>query len=345
MQAAASLPMMTNVARALAFAALLMTGAAPAELQPVASPSPRESFQDCTDCPRMVVIPGGEFLMGSPPEESGRRQNEGPQRRLAIASFAMSETEITQGQYAAFVQETNRAAEGGCYTHGDGSDDISDVDPRASWRSPGFESTPEHPVVCVSWHEARDYAAWLSRKTGETYRLPSEAEWEYAARAGTTSAFFWGDSADRECVRMNGGDRSLVRALPAWSQSIATALRNGDPRARLVECDDGSPFTSVVGRYQPNPFGLRDIIGNAWEWVEDCWSESLPMESRPKVALSCDHRTRGGSWDDFPEDLRSARRGRLAPDQRRNDVGFRLARTLRGAARPTEQRPRTTISP
>lgn len=144
---------------------------------------------------------------------------------------------------------------------------------------------------------------------------------------------------------MNGGDPSLVRALPAWSKSIAMALRNRDPRARLVECDDGSPFTSVVGRYQPNPFGLRDIIGNAWEWVEDCWQESLPAESRPKVAANCDHRTRGGSWGDFPQDLRSARRGRLASDQRRNNVGFRLARTVRGDARSSEQRPRTTISP
>lgn len=216
----------------------------------------------------MIVIPGGSFLMGSPESEPGRRKNESPQRSLSIATFALSETEITRGQYAAFVAATNRNVPGGCYTHGDASDDISDLDPQASWSNPGFESTAEHPVVCVSWHDARDYAAWLSRKTGETYRLPSEAEWEYAARAGTTTAFFWGDSADRECAHMNGGDLSLVRAFPSWSKSIAVALKAGDPRARLVDCEDGSPFTSAVGRYQPNPFGLRDIIGmpgNGWK--------------------------------------------------------------------------------
>ncbi len=286
------------------------------------------AFIDCADCPRMVVIPSGSFMMGSPEDEPGRRQYEGPQRTLSIATFAVSETEITRGRYAAFAQETNRPAAGGCYTHGDGTDDISDLVLSASWRDPGFEQTLDHPVVCVSWRDAKDYAAWLAGKTGQNYRLPSEAEWEYAARAGTTTAFFWGESADRDCVHMNGGDHSLVRAVPAWQGSVLKALRAGDPRARLVECDDGSPFTSVVGRYEPNPFGLRDIIGNAWEWVEDCWSESLPMVSHAQTAGTCDHRTRGGSWDDFPEDLRSARRSRLAPDVRRSDVGIRLARTL-----------------
>lgn len=210
----------------------------------------------------------------------------------------------------------------------DAADDISDLDANASWRAPAFEQTYEHPVVCVSWHDARNYVAWLSRKTGQDYRLPSEAEWEYAARAGTTSAFFWGASADRDCVHMNGGDRSLVRAVPSWPQTVAKALRDDDPRARLVECDDGSPFTSVVGRYEPNAFGLRDIIGNVWEWVEDCWSESLPKDNLPQTGDACDRRTRGGSWDDFPEDLRAARRSRLAPEIRRSDVGFRLARAL-----------------
>ena len=311
--------MQANAIHAMALVGLLAAGDTSADPQ---------FLKDCADCPRMIVIPGGSFIMGSPENESGRRKNEGPQRQLSIVSLAMSETEVTQGQYAAFVRDTNRASESGCYTHGDVSDDISDLDPNASWRNPGFESSPEHPVVCVSWHDARDYAAWLSRKSGQTYRLPSEAEWEYAARGGTTSAFFWGESADRECTRMNGGDRSLVRAVPSWPESVAMALRNGDPRARLVECEDGSAFTSPVGRYEPNPLGLRDIIGNAWEWVEDCSTDSLPTESRPRVTGSCEHRTRGGSWDDFPEDLRTARRARLAPGQKRNDVGFRLARDL-----------------
>jgi formylglycine-generating enzyme required for sulfatase activity len=127
---------------------------------------------------------------------------------------------------------------------------------------------------------------------------------------------------------MNGGDHSLAKRLPAWSRGIEKAQRNGEAGARLVDCDDRSPFTSVVGRYGPNPYGLLDVIGNAWEWVEDCWSQTLPVDTRPQTTAVCtDHRTRGGSWDDYPDDLRTAVRKRLAADTRRNDVGFRLVST------------------
>ncbi len=284
--------------------------------------------------PQMVVVPAGTFMMGAPPDEPGQRKYENPQQRLSIASFAIGATEVTVDQYAAFVADTKRATPAGCYTHGDAADDISDLDPAASWRAPAFAQTGRHPVVCVSWQDVRDYANWLSRKTGQLYRLPSEAEWEYAARGGTTTAFFWGTNADRECRRMNGGDRALARAVLNWSASIERALQNGDQRARLVDCDDGSAFTAPVGSYEANPFGLRDIIGNAWEWVEDCATQAIPKEPHPPAPSTCEYRrTRGGSWDDFPEDLRSATRSRLPPDQRRNDLGFRVARSLPERAR------------
>lgn len=293
-----------------------------------------ETFADCPDCPRMVALPGGTFTMGSPQSEPERRKFEGPRSGVKVAGFAISETEITRGQYAAFVDETRRPAAKGCFTYGFSSfSDASAVDPAASWRNPAFAQTADHPVVCVSWQDARDYAAWLTRKTGHTYRLLSEAEWEYAARAGTTTTFFWGTDENRGCVYMNGGDPTLLRDLPAaQEEAIGKSLSEGDAGARFLKCDDGSAFTSAVRRYEPNPFGLYDMTGNVWEWIEDCWHEALPASGAAQVQEACEfRRTRGGSWDDFPEELRSARRSRLDPGLRRNDVGFRLARPLSAA--------------
>jgi formylglycine-generating enzyme required for sulfatase activity len=299
-----------------------------------------ETFQDCPDCPRMVVISGGSFTMGSPVNEPERRKFEGPQDNVKVAGFAIGATEVTRRQYAAFVEATKRPAAGGCFTYGFSSiTDAETVDLNASWRNPAFAQAADHPVVCVSWEDAKDYVAWLARKTGQAYRLPSEAEWEYAARAGTTSTFFWGDAEERGCAYVNGGDPSLLRALPALKEAIAKSLSDGDAGSRFVKCDDGSAFTAAVGRYQPNAFGLYDMIGNAWELVEDCWYESLPTSGLAHVEDSCEfHRGRGGSWDDFPEELRSARRSRLDRKARRNDVGFRIARTLSvgEAERPAE---------
>jgi formylglycine-generating enzyme len=277
----------------------------------------------------MVRIAGGTFTMGSPANEPERRKYEGPRSSVHVASFAISETEVTRDQYAAFVRATNRAADGGCYTHGDGTSDISVEVESASWRAPAFEQTSDHPVVCVSWEDAKEYARWVSGKTGHHYRLPTEAEWEYAARAGTTSPFFWGDGADNGCGYMNGGDPSLLRALPTWQKAIEKSRRDGDAGARLLDCDDGSAFTSAVARYKPNAFGLHDTTGNVWEWVEDCARDELPTSGAAHDANPCEfRRVRGGSWDDYPEDLRSARRARLQPSWRRNDTGFRLARSL-----------------
>jgi formylglycine-generating enzyme required for sulfatase activity len=300
------------------------------------SPSrpPSTRIRDCPDCPVMIVVPGGEFLIGSPPAEPGRHANEGPQRRLDIGTLAVSETEITKKQFQTYLRATNRHVASGCDTHGDGKDGNWDFVPDASWTNPGFRQRDDHPVVCVSWQDAHDYASWIAARTGQPYRLLSEAEWEYAARAGSTTAFYWGAGEDDACRFANGGDRSLVRELPAWSDAISTAQREGEPGARLLECDDGAGFTNPVGRLRPNAFGLRDMSGNVWEWIEDCYSAG-PYDQHPTTgglpdATTCDkHRARGGSWDDYPIDLRSARRTAALPlAARRNDTGFRIARDI-----------------
>ena len=308
----------------------------------VSSALAAEHFQDCRNCSRMVVISGGAFTMGSPESEPERKKSEGPRAGVKLTTFAIGATEVTRGQYAVFVNETHRKDPAhGCATFGFNhpvslvfSDQLTEqlMDPHASWRNPGFDQTDEHPVTCVSWQDATDYAAWLARKTGRGYRLPSEAEWEYAARAGSTSAFFWGGDENDACRYSNPGDPSLLRANPILREQVEIAMREGQRNLRFVLCDDGSPYTSVVGHYQPNAFGLYDTIGNVWEYVEDCRLEALPTSGVAQVEPTCEfRRVRGGSWDDSPPELRSARRGRVKPDVARNDGGFRLARDLSAA--------------
>lgn len=286
-------------------------------------------FQDCPDCPRMVEISGGTFTMGSPPTERERKKLEGPRENVSVVSFSIGETEVTRAQYAAFVRETRRPDPPGCFTFGFISFGDSVLDTNASWRKLPFEQTNDHPVVCVSWYDASDYAAWLSRKTGHKYRLPSEAEWEYAARAGTTTIFFWGTDENQACEYANGGDSTLLRASPKIQDVVDQSLREGDAGARLLRCSDGNAYTAPVRKYRPNAFGLYDMTGNVWEWVEDCWYEALPTDRRAQTEPSCaSRRARGGCWNDFPEELRSARRTRVQPNERANYLGFRLVRDM-----------------
>lgn len=268
----------------------------------------------------MVALAGGRFVIGSPPGEPKRHRNEGPQRALELAAFAIAQTEVTVAQYARFIADTHHAMEGDCMTEGDVLDGKAKLDPRASWRDPTFPQTAEHPVVCVSWQDAADYAAWLSRTSGHDYRLPSEAEWEYAARGGTATAYFWGDQRDLGCGHANGADQSLQRVMPPSWPAVYGA------------CDDGALFTAPVGHYRPNGFGLYDMIGNAWEWVADCYVpsyDSLSGDGAPRTAEGCEARIdRGGSWNDDPEDLRSASRHHIPPETREYNLGFRVTRRL-----------------
>ena len=279
-----------------------------------------EVFRDCPSCPEMVVIPAGTFMMGSPASEEGRSDDEGPQHRVTLRSFALGRLEVTRSEYAAFVTATDRGSGDGC---SEWTGQWTEHAER-SWRTPGFAQGGGHPVVCVSWGDAQAYAAWLSGETGKSYRLPSESEWEYAARGGTMAARYWGAGSDDQCGYANGADAALTKSrFPWWSSAV-------------VGCNDGAIGTALAGSYGTNDFGLFDVLGNVAEWVEDCWHDDYggaPSDGRAwTVGGNCGRRAlRGGAWHGgfgSPRDLRSASRSWHRADDRAIHVGFRVARTL-----------------
>jgi formylglycine-generating enzyme required for sulfatase activity len=280
-------------------------------------PHPHSVFKDCEDCPEMVALAAGEFMMGSPGGEFERRQPEGPPRRVAIARrFAIGRFEITMDQFSAFVADTGMAA-------GDQCRKIAEFTgasarwgaPEVSFRQPGFEVTGKHPVVCVSWHDAQAYVAWLSRRTGKTYRLPSEAEWEYAARAGTSTGYSFGDDPTELCAYAKFADLSSRFGWRGGCRSDITTYG-----------------AIPVGSLKPNPWGLYDVHGNAWEWVEDCWTSNaaeIPTDgsafSRPGCEMGV---IRGGSWAAGFGRSRSASRWPTPTAEHFHHVGFRVVRSL-----------------
>jgi formylglycine-generating enzyme required for sulfatase activity len=285
------------------------------------------AHKDCDVCPEMVAIPAGSFLMGSPWTEEGYWDTEGPQTTVTVAPFQLSAAPVTRGQFAEFVKDTGYQAGSSC-TFWETKKKISAYGPGFDWRNPGFEGleqTDTHPVVCVSWNDAQAYASWLSKRTGQQYRLPTEAEWEYAARAGTTTARYWGDDpeSDQACAYANVADRT-AKAKVLGSSTVH-------------ECDDGYAYTSPVGSFKPNAWGLYDMLGNVWQWTEDCWhgsNKNRPTDGAAWMAGGggdCGRRgARGGSWINGPGSVRSASRGRggLDPSSRVSYIGFRVARTL-----------------
>jgi len=263
------------------------------------------------------VVPAGSFTMGSPASESERGNDEGPQHQVRIGkAFAIGKFEVTVGEFRRFVQAAGYSAGGSCWVDPGGTEDWKDT-PGYGWDNPafsGYRQSDRDPVVCVNWNDAQAYISWLFQQTGKQYRLLTEAEWEYAARAGTTSAYPWGSSSDAGCGDANGADQSAKRRYPGWP---------------TLSCDDGQVFTAAVGSYRANRFGLYDMIGNVWEWTEDCYqSYSGAPSDGSAVGGSCEWRVlRGGSWGSN-QALRSAFRD-LGPPVHRGDVsGFRLARTL-----------------
>ncbi len=271
-------------------------------------------FRDCGECPEMVVVPAGSYLMGSPSTEVGRDDDEGPVHQVVIGEpFAVGVKEVTRGEYMRFVRVTGHSAGDSCWTYEDG--EWKDRGGR-NWEDPGFGQMDGHPVVCVNWEDAKGYVEWLSRETGEEYRLLSEAEWEYVAR-GERETRYWGE--DGQCGYANGADRALKGRYSDWKWEVAS-------------CNDGHVHTAPVGSFASNGFGLYDVLGNVWEWVEDCWKESYagaPSDGRAWESGNCGRRVlRGGSWSDVPWLLRSASRGRDATGNRYDDFGFRVARTL-----------------
>ena len=249
---------------------------------------PRVFFADCAECPEMVVIPAGEFTMGSPTSELYRGAE--MQHRVTIPlPFALSKQEITFEQWDACV------ADSGC--GGYMPDD-------EGW------GRGSRPVINVSWNDAKAYVEWLSRKNGQQYRLPSEAEWEYAARAGTTTPFWFGSTITTDQANFDGSSSTGLSPKAANRQK-----------------------TLPVESFPANAFGLNDMHGNVWEWVEDCWHDEYtsqaPVDGSPWTDPTCSgHVLRGGSWEDYSGDARSAARvGGATEDQFYSD-GFRVARRI-----------------
>jgi len=262
--------------------------------------------------PEMVSIPAGSFMMGSPDNEEGRDSDEGPVHKVYIKAFKMGKYEVTRGQFRAFVNATNYKTEAergnGCY----GLVGTSwEQKKEFNWRNVGFSQTDQHPVVCVIGKDAYAYTEWLSRKTGKKYRLPTEAEWEYAARAGTTTSRYWGDDPDRACRYANVADQAAKRKFSDWWT--------------IHNCDDGYVFTAPVGRFQANRWGLEDMLGNVWEWT--CSEYVSPYNGSEKRCLSKNRAKglalRGGSWNHVPRNVRAAYRN--DNDDPSNYKGFRVA--------------------
>lgn len=281
-------------------------------------PGSGESFKDCPECPEMVPVPAGEFLMGSPKDEDGRSDDEDQHKVTIPEPFAVGRTHVTRDQFAKFVKATGHKTDGGCRIW---TGTIWNDDENASWQSPGFSQEDNHPVVCVNWNDATAYADWLAKKTGKAYRLLTEAEAEYAARGAPKATaqprYFFGNAAKDLCTYANGSDETADAKL-GWTVD--------------VPCRDGYVFTAPVMTFKPNAFGLYDVHGNAWTWTQDCgiWNHEIaPSNGSASLTGGCASRViRGGSWIDSQWDLRAGARGGSNPDNRDSYVGFRMARTF-----------------
>lgn len=310
-----------RIALCAAAAALQTPSAWPAD---AASAPGVAASRDCEACPEMVSIAGGEFMMGTPAGDAERDDDELPQRRVTVKPFALGKTEVTVAQWREFARASGYQTEAernvnaqGCFTW-EPADAAWAWRGGRSWREPGWSQRDNEPVVCISWVDAQAYVRWLDAHSGvKGWRLPSEAEWEYAVRAGSTTRRPWGDN-ESVCGHANGSDRTPGPRGRAWSEPHP--------------CKDGYWFASPTGRYRPNPWGLHDMLGNVWEWVQDCYLSyaGAPSDgSAHEKANDCRGRVvRGGAWDDAPSVLRSAERFWLGSGNRNNNVGFRVARTL-----------------
>lgn len=271
----------------------------------------------------MMVVPAGGFVMGAAPGEEERenlsedfRNRSQPQRSVQVKRFSAGRFEITRGQYRVFAEATGRKSDG-CFVW---SGTAFEMDRSRDWSSPGYAQDDAHPVACVSWEDASAYARWLSQRTGRKYRLLTEAEWEYAARAGTPTARFWGDDPGMACDYANGADISTRARVPGTSSWDAAT------------CNDRHAHTAPVGRYRANAFGLHDMLGNVEEWTQDCWNanySSASADGSAAAAGDCSLRAvRGGSWDDAPVGLRAAYRVGSPTVVRVYRRGFRVAADL-----------------
>jgi formylglycine-generating enzyme required for sulfatase activity len=255
---------------------------------------PGDCFRDFDAAAEMVVVPAGDFQMGSADDEGDDYEH--PRHKVTIKSaFAVSISPVTRGEFEAFISATNHKIALGAYVSKRGA---WKIDSNKSWRDPGFKQEDDHPMVCVNWHDAQAYAAWLREQSGKDYRLLSEAEWEYCCRAGTASVYSTGDDITAE-------------------------------QANFGLISEG---TTPVSKFAPNAWGLRDLHGNVWEWCEDNWHPNYQGAPEDGSAWKGGDRSsrvlRGGSWDNGSHGLRSGLRNWEPPKYRSVSVGFRVAMTL-----------------
>lgn len=329
------------------FAAILISQ--PGAAQDMANLS---SFKDCDHCPEMVVIAPGEFMMGASrkdaavPFVSYSLPGEKPRHKVTIGyKFAIGKFEVTVGEVRQFAKETGTSMTGRCLIR------LADSGPQrgkykgtlhpdtrklkntpnlviiadGSFKQPGLKVTDLHPATCISRPEAKAYLAWLSKKSNRQYRLATEAEWEYAARAGTNSAFFWGRSVSQACRYANFADRS------SYYQAKV-----------MAKCRDKvkSLWAAPKGSYRPNPWGIHDTAGNIQEMLEDCWHvnyRGAPKDGSPWMDRKCDHYiARGGDYELMVGSMRSAERLFYGIEHgqfdRYNVLGFRAAVSLSNKA-------------
>lgn len=252
-------------------------------------------FRDCPNtCPEMIPLPAGRFIMGSPNNEMGRFGNE-TQHAVDIAKpFAIGRFDVTFYQWDACVKD------GGCNGYRPSDE---------GW------GRGNRPVINITWNDAQSYLAWLTEQTMVRYRLPSEAEWEYAARAGTTTARWWGNDISRVDAKYGPDECPQQKNCGGFASGSGNWI-----------------YTAPVGSFPANPFGLFDVLGNVWQWTADCWHsdyQGAPTDGRPWEEPDCKRRVaRGGSWTDLPNFLRSATRSGISADARRGHVGLRVVREM-----------------
>ena len=285
-------------------------------------------FKDCSTCPEMVEVPAGAFMRGSPQDEPGRSLDsrnhdeddvEGPggkRVRVSVPAFALGVYEVTNAQFAQFLEDVNYEMPSGCVSDADG-DGIYGWDEAGAWNNLGRDHRSDNPASCIDWHTANAYVHWLSLRTGGRYRLPTEAEFEYALRAGSDTVYHFGDDPERLCEYGNVPDQSRNAVSP----EMITAA-----------CSDGYADMAPVGQFKPNAFGLHDMTGNVWEWLQDCYERSYANAPTDGSALRRDdcgaYSIRGGSFGyDLPS-LRSADRSDDPPEVLYDGIGFRVARDL-----------------
>ncbi len=291
--------------------------------------------------PVMVKIPAGSFYMGSPQQEPGRDANESPQHLVVFqAPFALGQTEVTVAQFGAFVTDTH-------YRTSAERDDGSFLrDPvtgqwgkyPVNWRHDhrGQPAADNHPVIHVSWEDAQAYASWLTQRTGQPYRLPSEAELEYANRAGSPLRNWWGDGIPQAAVANIKGERDRIDNDPTFiptPEERAAIDPEGIWPEFFIGYGDGHWGPAPVASFQANAFGLYDTTGNVWEWAQDCWHpdyRNAPSDGKAWIENGiCEYRIlRGASWYCYPVQVRAANRWSRWPIFRNMYIGFRVARNV-----------------